>query len=65
MVLTEVTVAFILIIDNVISLPNLLFDMINDSLLIVNGKDITVIKSLLNVVHFTLPSIIIKSHFQD
>ena len=65
MVLTEVTVAFILIIDNVISLPNLLFDMINDSLLIVNGKDITVIKSLLNVVHFTLSSIIIKSHFQD
>ena len=53
MLLTEVTVAFILITDNVISLPNLLFDMINDSLLIVNGKDIKVIQSLLNVLHFT------------
>ena len=65
MLLTEVTVAFMLIMDVVISLPNLLFDIINDILLILNGKDIKVIKSLLHVVHFALPSIIIKSHFKD
>ena len=65
MLLTEVTVALILIIDVVISLPNILFDMINGVLLVVNGNFIKVTKSLLNDVHFIFPSIIINNHFED
>ena len=58
MLLPEVTVAFILASYVVISLPNILFDMINDVLLFVNGSYTTVIKRC------TLPSIIIKSRFK-
>ena len=65
MLLTEVTVALILIIDVVISLPNILFDMINGVLLVVNGNFIKVTKSLLNGVHFIYPSIMINNHFED
>ena len=63
MLLTEVTVAFILKIDVVISLPKMFFDIINGILLIVNGNYIKRIKSMLNGVHFTFPSII-NSHFK-
>ena len=65
MLLTEVTVAFILKIDVVISLPNILFDIINGISLIVNGNYIKVIKSSLTGVHFTFLSNIINSHFKD
>ena len=65
MLLTEVTVAFILKIDVVILLPNTLFDIINGISLIVNGNYIKVIKSPLTGVHFTFLSIIINSHFKD
>ena len=65
MLLTEVTIAFILKSDVVISLPNILFVIINDiSLIIKEGDYIKVFKSLLNSVHFIFPSIIIKSHFK-
>ena len=65
MLLTEVTVAFILKFDVGSSLPSILFDMINGILLIVNGNHIEVVKSMLNGVHFTFPSIIINSHCKD
>ena len=65
MLLTEVTVAFYSKNDVVISLPNSLFDIINGISLIVNGNYIKVIKPLLNGVHFTFPSVIIVSHFND
>ena len=54
MLLTEVTVAFILKFNFIISLPSFQFDMINGLLLIVNGNYIKVSKSLLNGVHFTM-----------
>ena len=78
MLLAENTVASVLKSDVVISLlntlymltlsfrsPNILFDMMNEILLIVNGNHIEVIKSLLNGAHFTLPSIIVNSHFKN
>ena len=63
--MSEVTVAFILKIDVVISFPITLFDMINGILRIVNGNYIKVIKSLLSGVRFTFPTIIKNSHFKD
>ena len=65
MLLTKVTVAFILKNDVVISLPNILFHMINGILLILNGNYIKVFESLLKGVHFTFPSIIFNSNFKD
>ena len=38
MLLTEVTVAFVLKNDVAVLLPNILFDIINGNLLIVNGN---------------------------
>ena len=65
MLLTEVTVAFILETDVVISLLFILFDKINGILLFVNGIYIKVIKSLLNGIHLIFPTITINSHFED
>ena len=64
MLLTEVTVAFILKIDVVISLANILLDMINGILLNVNGNYIKVVKSLLIDVPNTFPSIFTNSNFK-
>ena len=65
MMLTEVNVAFILMIDVVISVTNFLFDMINGVLPIVNGNNIRITWSMLNGVHISFPSINIYSNFND
>ena len=53
MLLTEVTVAFILKKEVVISLPNILFDIINGISVIIKCNYIKKIKSLLNGVQIT------------
>ena len=63
--LTEVTVAYILKIDVVILLPNILFAIINGISLIGNRNYIKTIKSLLSGARLTFPSININSHFKD